>query len=148
MNIHTNSGPITVLLVDDQPDVLDIHQLFLKKIGCKVITARNGHEAFKIFEQNRDAIDFIVTDYDMPVWDGLKLIRAVRKQNDTVPILMVTGFAGNHSMNEIRNYGVDILQKPVRYITLAAIIKACDHHHFTGRKNHSEQQQPPLGHAA
>ena len=135
---------MTVLLVDDEPEVLNIHRLILINIGCKVITARNGHEAFKTFELNPDAIDLIVTDYDMPVWNGLKLIRAVRNQNDVVPILMVTGFAGYDIIKEAGNLGIDILQKPVRTSALVEAIRACGRHHIKNCPNHSELQDTPL----
>lgn len=148
MTIHTNSRPKTILLAEDQPEVLNVYQRLLINMGCKVLTARNGFEAYKTFELNRDKIDFIITDYDMPEWNGLKFIRAVCKLNAEVPILMITGFAESILLQEANRFGVDILYKPVSLSVLAEIIQTSNYTSLQRPAESPERQETPYYHAA
>jgi len=148
MSIHTYARPKTILLAEDQPEVLNVYQRLLINTGCKALTARNGFEAFKTFELNRDSIDLIITDYDMPEWNGLKFIRAVRNLDAEVPILMITGFAESIVLQEANRFGVDILYKPVSLSVLAEIILASDHASLERPAESPERQEIRYYHAA
>ena len=80
----------TVLIVDDEDDILDLLRYNLERIAINIITVRNGIEALQIIE-NR-SVDLIVLDIMMPQMNGLEVCQHIRKylNNNTVPILFLT----------------------------------------------------------
>lgn len=79
--------PKKILLVDDEPEILEICHDYLKASGYDVVTAKNGVQG--LISARREKPDLIVTDLMMPEMDGLDLCRAIRKENN-VPIIMLT----------------------------------------------------------
>lgn len=79
-----------VLVVDDSDDLLSLMRLVLER-RWTVHTARNGHEALQALDQIEP--DIVITDVQMPILDGLDLIRAVRERPDTaaLPIVLLSG---------------------------------------------------------
>lgn len=83
---------MTFLLVDDSPTMRRIMRNALVSLGYeKFVEAGNGEEALKVMEENQD-IDFIITDWNMPVMNGLEFVKKIRETVDpsNLPILMVT----------------------------------------------------------
>ncbi len=58
-----------------------------------VVTAQNGKEAIQLCEQFSDKLKLIITDYEMPLCDGLEFLRWLRAKNNTIPVLVMTGRA-------------------------------------------------------
>lgn len=79
--------PKKILLVDDEPEILEICRDYLKASGYDVVTARDGAQGLSA--ARREQPDLIVLDLMMPEMDGLDLCRAVRRDSD-VPIIMLT----------------------------------------------------------
>lgn len=77
----------TILLVDDEPDVLSVLSSLLQLQGFRVITARGGVRALEIVKTVR--IDVLVSDVVMPMVDGLAVCRALRSQATTRDIRIV-----------------------------------------------------------
>jgi signal transduction histidine kinase len=69
------NGHETILLVDDEPIVIDVGRNILEKMGYNVITARNGKEALHSYSQNKLKIDLVILDMIMPVWVGIKHLK-------------------------------------------------------------------------
>ncbi|MCE9600571.1 MAG: response regulator [Spirochaetia bacterium] len=78
----------TILAVDDSPTVRAMVQQALSMGGYKIIVASDGAEGLETF--SHQPFDLVITDINMPIMDGLTLIREIRKSNDTVPILTLT----------------------------------------------------------
>jgi len=80
----------TVLIVDDSVSIRQVVGFTLKQAGFTVLDASNGQEALGKLSGQR--VDLIVTDLNMPVMDGITLIKNVRSQPATrgVPVLMLT----------------------------------------------------------
>ncbi|HCR71429.1 MAG TPA: DNA-binding response regulator [Anaerolineae bacterium] len=79
--------PKKILLVDDESEILEICQDYLKASGYDVVTAKNGAQG--LISARREKPDLIVTDLMMPEMDGIDLIRTIRKESN-VPIIMLT----------------------------------------------------------
>ncbi|WP_051694494.1 response regulator [Desulfohalovibrio reitneri] len=79
---------IRVLLVDDDPETLDILEEILEKEGYEVYTASDGKLAMELFTE---AIDLVVTDVLMPHQDGLELVLALRECSPATPVLAISG---------------------------------------------------------
>ena len=78
------------LIVDDEIHIIQVIAIKLKNNGFEVVTANNGQEALEAALEHEP--DVIVTDYQMPVMDGLGLIENLRKQEQTaqIPVIMLT----------------------------------------------------------
>lgn len=80
-----------VLLVDDSGTMRTIQKRYILKMGVAeddIVEADNGQKGLEAFQQHK--VDLVVADWNMPVMDGLALVKEIRKQNDSVPIIMIT----------------------------------------------------------
>ena len=77
----------TILVVDDEPNIVELNRMYLENAGFRVIAARTGAEALMRFEH--DHPDLIVLDLMLPGADGWTVCREVRRQSKT-PIIMLT----------------------------------------------------------
>ena len=105
-----------ILLVDDEPDILEFVKYTLVKEGYEVFTAQNGAEALKAAAQHRPHL--ILLDMMMPVMDGLEAARRIRSLNrpdaKTIPIFAMTANAFADDRRLSREAGMDAhLSKPV-----------------------------------
>ena len=80
-----------VLLVDDEASIRVIAQSVMQARGYRVLLAADGTEALAIFAQNSSEIAAVITDIAMPFMDGTTLIRALRKMDPDVPLIVSTG---------------------------------------------------------
>ncbi|MDB5408081.1 MAG: response regulator receiver protein [Rhodospirillales bacterium] len=89
------SGEGTILVVDDEPDILELAAAFLKEAGYTPLAAANADIAFIILKQPAIAFDLLITDIIMPgTLDGVGLaIEATRLLPD-LPVVYMTGFSG------------------------------------------------------
>lgn len=83
-----------VLVVDDQPEVLDVVTAYLEGAGAEVAASTDPSDALEALQDDPDAWDLLVTDYDMPSMTGAKLAEAVKTLAPDVPIILVTALAG------------------------------------------------------
>ncbi|CKI92917.1 response regulator transcription factor [Streptococcus pneumoniae] len=78
----------TILLVDDEVEITDIHQRYLIQAGYQVLVAHDGLEALELFKKK--PIDLIITDVMMPRMDGYDLISEVQYLSPEQPFLFIT----------------------------------------------------------
>jgi putative nucleotidyltransferase with HDIG domain len=98
--------------VDDEESILDIARTDFRSRGYRVLTASNGREAVDILWNNR--IDCCFTDINMPEMDGLELAEYVRKHDNTVPLVVMTGYPSlDNTIQTLKNGVVDFLIKPI-----------------------------------
>lgn len=83
---------ILVLLVEDEPDLMELEQMVLEDEGFLVVTARDGERALRLLDVVRPSV--IVTDLMMPVLDGFGLIERCRERSETVPMIAISSFEG------------------------------------------------------
>lgn len=80
-------GTARILVVDDEPPIIDLLTYNLQKANFEVIVARDGQEALDMARQKKP--DLIILDLMLPLLDGLDVCRTLRREND-VPIIMLT----------------------------------------------------------
>src|SRR5438477_4298920 len=80
----------TILVADDESHILHVVSLKLRNAGYRVITARDGQEAFELAVQEKP--DLIITDYHMPQLSGLELCQKLKQDTATrhIPAIMLT----------------------------------------------------------
>jgi two-component system, OmpR family, alkaline phosphatase synthesis response regulator PhoP len=113
----------TILVVDDEKDILELLQYNLQKEGYRVLTADNGRSALKLVGQKPD---LVVLDVMMPEVDGWEVCRAIRKNPSTemIPVIFLT--ARDSEIDEVVGLELgadDYIRKPVKMRTFLARVK-------------------------
>jgi len=104
--------PFKVLLVDDEVDFLEALVKRLRKRGLNVTAIGSGAEALALIE--REPVDVVVLDVRMPGMDGLEVLRAIKKINPGIEVIMLTGHANVEVAIEGMELGAfDYLMKPM-----------------------------------
>ncbi len=96
----------TILIVDDEPSVRLFLRSALKALPVRILDASNGIDAMNLIEQEHPAL--VVTDYQMPDWDGLEVCHQIRKRPDLqhIKIVLITGQATPPFLLEAVNHGI------------------------------------------
>ncbi len=113
-----------ILLVDDEPDILEVLAMSLRMEGYKVQTTDDSREALRLLDEFSP--DVMCVDYMMPFMNGQQLAREIRARNDLlyVPIVMLTANSQDNIKFASLDSGVDaFLVKPVKRIELRAVIR-------------------------
>jgi CheY-like chemotaxis protein len=87
---HDWTGKTILVVEDDEANYLYFKSL-LKKTGAKLIWEKNGHEALKAV-QEIVSIDLILMDVLIPFVNGIDVTREIRKQKNTVPVIIITAY--------------------------------------------------------
>ena len=108
----SQDNPQRILFVDDEQSILDVASGYFTRLGFEVLTAKNGVEAIGILENER--IDCCFTDINMPGMNGVDLAEHIRKFDNTLPVVVMTGYPTlDNSISTLKNGVVDFLVKPV-----------------------------------
>lgn len=94
----------TVLVVDDDPGYVDLVENYLERDDVEAITETNALDAFAHIEGND--VDCVVSDYKMPMLDGLDLLREVRRSYPDLPFVMLTNKGSEEVASEAIQSGV------------------------------------------
>lgn len=106
-----------ILLVDDEQGFLDVMTRRLHRRGIRVRVAASGPEA--LTAASEESFDVVVTDLKMPGMDGLTLLEHLRESAPGLPVLLLTGHAGEDEAAEaVRRGAVAYLHKPCELETL------------------------------
>lgn len=112
----------TILFVDDEQSILEISEDYFLRKGYKVLTAENGVEAVEVLKNNE--IDCCFTDLNMPEMDGLEFAECVRKFDNTIPVIIMTGFPSmDNIIKTLKNGVVDFLIKPINLKNMEVCVK-------------------------
>lgn len=112
-----------VLLVDDEPDILELLELAVVRMGLEVRRASNVSEARKHLDT--EAIDLCLTDMRMPDGDGLEIVRYINTKNLDVPIAVITAHGNaENAVAALKAGAFDYLSKPVALDQLRALVKS------------------------
>jgi CheY-like chemotaxis protein len=115
-----NKEPKTVLMADDDEMVLNIGKKMLERMGFNVLTAKDGPEAINVYKNNRDIIDFIISDTMMP-GDGEESLKEIKKINPDVKIIITSGDVSKKP--GILKLNIDgFIQKPYSFKDLSEMI--------------------------
>ncbi len=118
------TGKETVLLVDDEPSVVEIVSGTLKRLGYEVTTAEGGPEGWKKFKDNPHGFDLVITDQVMPDLTGMRLAERILAVRKDVPIILFTGYSETVSVEKAKAAGIsELLMKPVVKRTLAETVR-------------------------
>jgi YesN/AraC family two-component response regulator len=113
---------LKLLFVEDEKDLLDIISDTLVKLQANFLTASNGEEALDVLAQHDD-IDAIITDINMPVMNGLDMIKTIKEKNPNLTIIIMSAHTETEYIQKAEEYGVnDYLLKPFDFIKFIELI--------------------------
>jgi two-component system response regulator RegX3 len=119
---HTTDGPVRVLLAEDEESFIDALVIGLSNEGFRVVVARDGVEALRLFEETDP--DILLLDLMLPKMSGIDVCRAVRTRS-RVPIIMVTAKGTEIDTVVALEMGADdYVTKPYRLRELVARMRA------------------------
>ncbi len=111
---------MTVLLVEDEQFPREAIGRFLKSQVAAVHLAANGLEGLELFSTVQP--DVVITDLEMPVMNGLEMIRKIRTLGRTVPIIIVTGYDDDQHKTDLADR---TLIKPIVFSKLLEALESC-----------------------
>ena len=103
----------TILLVDDEPEVLSMAEAALEMRGYKVVSKANGLDAADHYRRHWRSIDLVLTDVVMPVMDGRDLLGEIRRVNSRAVVIMMSGYCSDETAEALLQEGAhSFLDKP------------------------------------
>jgi len=104
--------PTTVLIADDDPEILVGLRYYLEAKGFHILMAHDGEEARQILKEEHPHV--VVLDLKMPKVGGLTFLHELKGEKELPPIIVVTGLTGDTIQQAVEVYGVrKVLEKPV-----------------------------------
>ncbi|MFC2020359.1 response regulator transcription factor [Chloroflexota bacterium] len=120
MNVEKENGA-TILVIDDEPDMLALFERILKPEGFDVLLTVDGVYGLSLLEQARP--DLVLLDIMMPGPDGLEVLQRIR-QSSNIPVIMVSAKRDTKSLQKALSSGADdYILKPFRPTELVARVK-------------------------
>ncbi|WP_193183141.1 hybrid sensor histidine kinase/response regulator [Nisaea sediminum] len=118
-------GSETILVVDDEPGLLDVAERVLEDLGYKVVTAQSAEAALQILSEGR-TVDLLFTDLIMPGGvNGIQLIESAQLMRPRLKSLLTSGFTGHHlKSEEAEHWAKSLVAKPYSNDGLARAVRA------------------------
>ena len=102
---------MNILIVDDEPEVAEVLAKSLSRQGHRTSTVNSGQDALAKIEDS--AIDAMFLDVSMPGMNGLEVLAEVKRRRPALAVVVITGHATEHEIDEVRKLGaVDVIAKP------------------------------------
>ena len=125
MENESMKNDATILLVDDEPDILEFMEYNLRKEGYEVFTAKNGKEAIDIAKKEKP--DLIILDIMMPVMDGIEACRVLREMPSMKNAVIAFLTARNEEYSQLAGFEAgadDYITKPIKPRIFTSRVKA------------------------
>lgn len=119
--VRSRFRSLKLLCVEDTETTLLIYKAVFDPLFKEVFVAKNGQEALEILQKNK--IDIVLSDYEMPVMNGIEMITEIRKSDLKIPIILVTGISDVDIVIEALRLRVsNFLQKPIDVESLLEVM--------------------------
>ncbi len=130
----------TILLIDDEPDILSVLQEYFEEKGYRVFSANTGEDGTEIVR--REHPNLVVVDLRLPGMDGTQVLEEIRKTEPDLPVVIITAYPSFESaVIAIRARAYDYLVKPFQMSYLGVVVeKAIKEHHLTRQSEKLEKR--------
>ncbi len=123
VEVFLHKGHQTILLVEDEPDILLLCQIILERNGYKVLHAVSADEAIRIAENYQGTIDLLLTDVIMPEMNGAELSKILLSARPGLKTLFMSGYTADIiAQNSVLESEVNFIQKPITMKALISIV--------------------------
>jgi PAS domain S-box-containing protein len=120
-DIKPTGGSEKIMIVDDEPEMLNLLEVLLKDLGYTIVSAKNGREAVESVE---DDVNLIILDMIMPEMDGMTALRCIRQKRPDVKVLISSGYTSPDKVPILERIGVEgFVQKPFELRKIATTIR-------------------------
>jgi len=120
-----SKGTETILLVDDERQLVDMWSRVLGRLGYKTLCATSPAEGLRIFGANDTRIDLVVTDYAMPGMNGMDMAQEIMKIRKGTPVILLTGYSSSFTPADAKAAGiVEFAMKPVTTQEMSRMIRS------------------------
>jgi DNA-binding NtrC family response regulator len=127
----TKMREASILVVDDDQDVLEMADCFFRKAGMEVHCAESGEEALAIFREKSFAV--VITDFNMPGMNGVELAKKVQELNTPTAIILATGQPSKELSDLAMQAGIKtVLPKPLHMEKLLTLVNEMVEFIFSG----------------
>ncbi len=118
---------LTILVVEDQQEVLETVEWILNTLGYQTLTASNGEQALEVYELHRDVIAAVISDVMMPILTGNELVPRLRSEGFEGPLILMSGYFEADGIDLAqRSELIDgFLQKPIRIDDIKEVLTRC-----------------------
>ena len=140
--------PETILVVDDNKEILEVVTTILKAEHFRVLSADSGVAALKLARENTETIDLLLSDVEMPQISGPDLGELLKKARPDIHVMLMSG--GSNGNLLVLNYGWAYIQKPFVAVKLVQMVKDVLHtenrsqlggQEFDSRKDRADRQK-------
>ena len=115
----------TILIVDDEPSLLNIWRRVLERKNFNVLTAAAGDDVIALYREHYATISAVVLDFGLPKLDGTQVFLQLKEINPKIPVLVVSGYLDPKATDGLRSFqNLAFLQKPFVPSSLLAKINA------------------------
>ncbi len=122
--IEVPMGTERLLIVDDEKPIADLLKVTLESYGYQVTDTTESPEALRIFKQDPELFDMVITDYAMPQINGIDLAEELLKVREDLPILLCTGFNDANNNSKALQVGIKTcMNKPIQSDQLALAVR-------------------------
>lgn len=119
-----NQPPSSILLVDDDTELLKALTKVLEKEGYKVLALASGNAAIQHINATRQQFDLVITDVSMPGMRGTALLSAFKTAYPRTPVIIITAFGDwGQYMDALKSGAYEYLSKPIEKTDLLAVVR-------------------------
>jgi len=115
------SGQDRLLIVEDEPMILNTIGRSLENLGYQVFCANHGRDAVRILE--REPIDFVISDINMPEMNGLELMEHIKTHFPDTKVILSTGFFEGIDWEKLESQSIPLIEKPYSILTVVKTLK-------------------------
>jgi YesN/AraC family two-component response regulator len=116
---------LTIIFVDDEIEIIEIISDTLKKLKVNFFVAYNGEEALRLINANK--IDLLVTDINMPIMDGIKLIEILRDNHNQIDSIIMSAYTEKRYKDKSKDLNVkEYITKPFDFLEFLDVIDNLD----------------------
>ncbi len=102
-----------IMVVDDESLIRDVTKTILETFGYRVLTVSNGLDAIELYKAKKDEVKIILTDLNMPVMDGITMIKSILNFDSQARFIINSGLLSSISNSDLLELNVvSLLQKP------------------------------------
>ena len=115
-------GRFNILIVDDDPEMRSLLAEELEEEGYQVTEAKNGLDVLS--EIPFKSFDAVVTDWKLPLRDGLQILKTVREIHPDIPVVLITAYGDSRIRKKVEKSGAVYLQKPFSMESFKDLIRS------------------------
>ena len=122
----TMEGYEYILYIDDNESVASTVKDMLECYGYRVHAVMSGEDALKEFQKKQNQFDLVISDFSMPDFNGLDLVRLMKSIRQGIPFIITTGHAENVISKNPKALGIEeIVIKPFKCANLLRTVRSC-----------------------